>query len=65
MQELVYTVTANDTAVKKVRLLVDGKTPPSGHNDWSQPVARAPMVDVQGWIWILAPTAGRDTSARR
>ncbi|MCY7374148.1 MAG: Gmad2 immunoglobulin-like domain-containing protein, partial [Spirochaetaceae bacterium] len=24
--------------------------------DWSEPVARAPMLDVQGLIWVLAPT---------
>ena len=63
MQELVYTVTANDTSVKKVRLLVNGKAPQSGHNDWSKPVARAPMMDVQGWIWLLAPTEGATTSS--
>jgi hypothetical protein len=63
VQELVYTVTANDKAVKKVRLLVDGKAPQSGHNDWSKPVARAPMTDVQGWIWLLAPTEGATTSS--
>ena len=63
VQELVYTVTANDTSVKKVRLLVDGKAPQSGHNDWSKPVARAPMMDVQGWIWLLAPTEGATTSS--
>lgn len=63
VQELVYTVTANDTSVKKVRLLVDGKAPQSGHNDWSEPVARAPMMDVQGWIWLLAPTEGATTSS--
>jgi hypothetical protein len=63
VQELVYTVTANDTSVKKVRLLVDGKAPQSGHDDWSKPVARAPMMDVQGWIWLLAPTEGATTSS--
>jgi hypothetical protein len=63
VQELVYTVTANDTSVKKVRLLVDGKAPRSGHEDWSDPVARAPMMDVQGWIWLLAPTEGATTSS--
>jgi hypothetical protein len=63
VQELVYTVTANDKAVKQVRLLVDGKTPPSGHEDWSAPVARAPMVDVQGLIWLLAPTEGETVSS--
>jgi hypothetical protein len=63
VQELVYTVTANDTSVKKVKLLVDGKAPQSGHEDWSKPVARAPMMDVQGWIWLLAPTEGATTSS--
>jgi hypothetical protein len=63
VQELVYTVTANDTSVKKVKLLVDGKAPQSGHDDWSKPVARAPMMDVQGWIWLLAPTEGATTSS--
>ena len=58
VQQLVYTVTAADNSVKKVRLLVNGKAPESGHSDWSQPVARAPMLDVQGLIWILAPTQG-------
>ncbi|MEP6761873.1 MAG: GerMN domain-containing protein [Sporichthyaceae bacterium] len=58
VQQLVYTVTATDNAVKKVRLLVNGKAPQSGHSDWSQPVARAPMLDVQGLIWILTPTQG-------
>ena len=58
VQQLVYTVTATDNTVKKVRLLVDGKAPQSGHSDWSQPVARASMLDVQGWIWLLSPTEG-------
>jgi hypothetical protein len=58
VQQLVYTVTANDTSVKKVRLLVEGKAPQSGHSDWSQPVVRASMLDVQGLIWILTPTQG-------
>lgn len=58
VQQLVYTVTATDNTVKKVRLLVDGKAPQSGHSDWSQPVARAASVDVQGLVWILAPTQG-------
>jgi hypothetical protein len=55
VQEIVYTVTANDPAVKRVRLLVLGKAP-KGHSDWSEPVRRAPMVDVQGLVWLLAPT---------
>lgn len=58
VQEIVYTVTANDPSVKKVRLLVGGKTPPSGHTDWSQPVSRQPMSQVQGLIWLLSPEQG-------
>lgn len=58
VQQLVYTVTANDESVSRVRIRVDGKVPPSGHTDWSEPVARAPMVDVQGLVWVLAPTEG-------
>lgn len=63
VQQLVYTVTANDPSVKKVRLLVKGKTPPSGHLDLSRPVPRAPMADVQGWIWLLSPTEGQTVSS--
>jgi hypothetical protein len=63
VQEIVYTVTANNPAVKKVLLRVKGKIPPSGVSDWSQPVRRAPMVDVQGLIWILAPTQGATVSS--
>lgn len=58
VQQIVYTVTANDKSVKRVQLYVNGKPPASGHQDWSQPVARAPMADVQGWIWLLTPTQG-------
>jgi hypothetical protein len=63
VQQVVYTVTANDTSVKRVQLLVDGKTPPSGHQDWSEPVSRAPRMDVQGLIWLLGPTEGATVSS--
>ncbi len=63
VQEVVYTVTANDKAVRTVRLLVQGKAPSSGHHDWSEPVARAPMLDVQGLIWLLSPTEGATASS--
>ena len=63
VQQLVYTVTANDTSVKQIRMLVDGKAPRSGHADWSEPVSRAPMVDVQGFIWLLTPTEGTTVSS--
>jgi hypothetical protein len=56
VQQLVYTVTANDNDVKRVRLLQDGGTPSSGHADWSKPVKRSSMLDVQGLVWLLTPT---------
>jgi hypothetical protein len=55
VQQLVYTVTANDKTVKQVRLLVDGAAP-EGAFDWSSPVKRASMLDVQGLVWLLTPT---------
>lgn len=63
VQQLVYTVTANDKSVKQVRLLVNGKPPTSGHEDWSKPVARAPMLDVQGLLWVLSPRQGETVSS--
>jgi hypothetical protein len=62
VQQLVYTVTANDPSVKKLRLLVQGKAP-QGHHDWSHPIRRAPMFDVQGFIWLLAPTQGASVAS--
>jgi hypothetical protein len=56
VQEIVYTVTANSPAVTQVLLRVNGQPPQSGHSDWSGPIRRAPMADVQAAIWILAPT---------
>ena len=58
VQQLVHTVTANDPDVSQVRLLVNGEVPPSGHEDWSEPVARAPQVDTLGFIWLLNPSEG-------
>lgn len=63
VQQLVYTVTANSPGLRGVRLRVNGETPPSGHADWSEPVERAPMVDVQGLIWLLGPTEGETVSS--
>jgi len=59
VQQVVYTVTANDQAVSKVRLLVDGAT----RLPLKQAVSRAPMVDVQGLIWLLGPTEGATVSS--
>lgn len=56
LQQIVYTVTANDKAVKQVKLVVDG-TPQD------EPVGRAPMVDVQGLIWLLGPAEGATVSS--
>jgi len=55
-QQVVYTVTANDPSVTRVQILVDGQQP--AEPAFAEPVARAPMVDVQGLIWLLAPTEG-------
>jgi hypothetical protein len=63
VQQVVYTVTANDKSVKRVRLLVNGKPPTSGHEDLSEPVARAPMLEVQGLVWLLSPKQGETVSS--
>ena len=57
VQQVVYTVTANDPAVTKVRVTVNGKTPVADM-DWSKPVPRGPRSDIQALIWLLAPTEG-------
>src|SRR4029079_12276788 len=58
-QEVVYTVTANDPAVRQVRFLVQGApVAQAPFAALSAPVARAPRADVQGLIWLLAPTQG-------
>lgn len=59
LQQLVYTVTAADRSVSAVRLRIGGM---SVSELWGavqvgdRPIRRAPAMDVQGWIWILAPT---------
>ena len=64
VQQLVYTVTANEPSVTKVLLRVNGKVPTSkAKNDWTKPVERAPMVDVQGLIWLLSPSEGQSVSS--
>jgi hypothetical protein len=60
LQELVYTVTANDPTVKKVNLRFESNDLNGAFNN---PLRRAPMVDVQGLIWILAPTQGASVSS--
>jgi hypothetical protein len=66
LQQLVYTVTAADPTVTKVRLSVDGRNVSElwGHIQvGTKEFSRAPMVDVQGLIWLLSPKE-RDTVGR-
>jgi hypothetical protein len=58
VQQLVWTVTAAESSVHQVRLLVNGGVPPSGHMDWSTPVSRANALETQANVWILAPGQG-------
>ncbi len=58
VQQLVWTVTAAESSVHSVRLLVNGGVPPSGHMDWSAPISRANALDTQANVWILAPAQG-------
>lgn len=61
LQQLVYTVTAADPGIKKVRLTVDGKNVSElwGHVAvGTKAFERAPAVDVQGLIWLLSPKEG-------
>ena len=58
VQQVVWTATAADPTIKRVQLLVDGQTPPSGHSDWSTPVARANAFDTLALVWILRPAEG-------
>jgi hypothetical protein len=65
LQQLVYTVTAADPAVKQVRLLIDGQPAGDlwGHTVVPDTMRRAPMLSVLGQQWILAPTEGATTSS--
>lgn len=63
VQQLVHTITAAQPAVHRVRLLVNGDTPPSGHFDWSAPVRRAAPFGMQSNVWILGPTEGETVSS--
>lgn len=66
IQQLVYTVTAADTAVRQVRLLVEGQPVSDlwGHGPvGQQPITRAPMLEVQGLIWIIDPAEGASSAS--
>lgn len=71
IQQVVYTVTAADPDVEKVRLRVEGRVVPElwGHVGVGTKVfQRAPAVDVQGLIWLLSPkeneTVGRNVQIK-
>lgn len=63
VQQLVWTATAAEKSVKSVRLLVNGRTPDSGHVDWSAPVSRGNALETLANVWILAPTEGASVSS--
>lgn len=56
VQQLVYTVTANDPSVQRVEIAVNGES-------LGAAIPRAPMVDVQGLIWLLGPSEGASVSS--
>jgi hypothetical protein len=60
IQQLVHTVTAADTSVRRVQLLVEGERRETlwGHVDVREPVERAPQQDVLGPIWVIEPAEG-------
>jgi spore germination protein GerM len=63
VQQLVYTVTAADPSVTRVRITVDGDVPPSGHLDLSSAVSRAPALETISNVWVLAPDQGAAVSS--
>jgi hypothetical protein len=58
MQQLVWTVTAAAPKVSKVRVLIEGRTPPSGQQDWSAPQRRQPSYEVLAAVQITQPEHG-------
>jgi hypothetical protein len=60
LQQLVHTVTAADTSVRRVQVLVEGERRESlwGHVDVREPLSRAPQEGVLGPIWVIEPQEG-------
>lgn len=60
LQQLVHTVTAADTSLTAVRLLVEGEPVETlwGSADASQPLTRAPAAEVLGPVWLDVPQGG-------
>ena len=66
VQQLVYTVTAADPDVTRVRLLVEGEIVQDlwGHGAvGQQPIGREPRLAVQGQVWIIDPQQGAVTTS--
>ncbi len=64
LQQLVYSVSAADESVRQVRVLVEGEEPETllGQPAPNQPLTRAPRLDVQAPVWIVAPQHGDTVS---
>lgn len=60
LQQLVHTVTAADTSLRAVRLLVEGEQVDTlwGSADASQPISRAPTAEILGPVWLDVPEGG-------
>lgn len=61
LQQLVWTATAADPALRAVQLLIEGKRVGSlwGHVDTSGPLTRGQAAVELGPVWILTPADGR------
>lgn len=58
VQQVIYTVTAADSSVRRVRLTVNGQVPPSGHLLLDEPQDRGSSLETLANVWILAPEQG-------
>lgn len=60
LQQLVHTVTAADTTISAVRLLVEGEPVETlwGSVSTSEPVSRAPAAETLGPVWLDVPDGG-------
>lgn len=58
VQQVIYTVTAADSSISRVRITVDGQVPPSGHLLLDEPQPRGNSLETLANVWILAPEHG-------
>lgn len=58
VQQVIYTVTATDSSISRVRLTVNGKVPPSGHLLLTEPQSRGNSLQTLANAWILTPEQG-------